>query len=91
MKTLQDIRHKIDEIDAKIMHLLANRFACSTAVANIKKETGMPVFDRAREEELFARLEQLAKKEGVPVAAAKGVFDEIVHQSRRVQEIEKTL
>lgn len=90
MKTLQNFRDEIDAIDAKLIDLLAQRFACSTSIADIKKETGMPVFDRSREEFLFARIEKIAKEKGVPAKIAKELFHEIVHQSRRVQEIRKS-
>ena len=91
MKSLQDIRREIDSIDAEILALLQKRFLCSKEIARIKQETGMPVFDRTREEELFARIEAIAKKEGIPPSVAQSIFTEIVHQSRRVQEREKSL
>lgn len=88
MKTLQDLRKEIDGIDEALMELFAKRFVCSKEIADIKKETGMPVYDKAREEELFAYIEKLATKKGVPAYIAKELFTQIVHQSRRVQEIQ---
>lgn len=66
------IRGSIDNIDAALVHLLAERFKCTQAVGRLKARTGMPPSDPAREEQQIARLRALAEKSGLdPVFAEK--------------------
>lgn len=58
---LQALRDSIDNIDAALIHLLAERFKCTKAVGELKAARGMPPADPARETEQIARLRTLAK------------------------------
>ena len=60
-KMLADYRISIDNIDAALIHMLAERFRCTKAVGVLKAEHGLPPADPAREAEQIARLRQLAK------------------------------
>ena len=55
------LRASIDNIDAALIHMLAERFRCTKAVGVLKAEHGLPPADPAREAEQIARLRQLAK------------------------------
>lgn len=57
---LQRLRESIDNIDAALIHLLAERFKCTKAVGQFKATHGLPPADPARETEQIARLRQLA-------------------------------
>jgi chorismate mutase len=57
---LQRLRESIDNIDAALIHLLAERFKCTKAVGQFKATHGLPPADPAREAEQIARLRQLA-------------------------------
>lgn len=48
---LEDYREKIDTVDEKLIALFAERMALSRAIAEYKKENGIPVLDASREEE----------------------------------------
>ncbi len=86
MNELEKIRGEIDEIDDQLVRLLAKRFACSCQVAKIKNEIGKPVFDAKREAKLLEEIVKKAADLGLSGAITKRVFDEILHQSRRIQE-----
>jgi monofunctional chorismate mutase len=58
---LRTLRHSIDNIDAAVIYMLAERFRCTKAVGVLKAEHGLPPADPAREEEQIARLRGLAK------------------------------
>ncbi len=88
VEELTHIRGEIDRIDDEIVRLLAKRFACSRQVAKIKNQTGTPVFDAEREARLLKVILEKSKAAGLAPEIAKAVFDEILHQSRRVQETE---
>ena len=58
---LQDLRASIDNIDAALIHMLAERFRCTKAVGVLKAEHGLPAADPAREQQQIERLRQLAR------------------------------
>lgn len=57
---LQQYRQSIDNIDAALVHMLAERFKVTQAVGRYKAENAMPPADPAREELQIARLRKLA-------------------------------
>ncbi len=57
---LRELRRSIDNIDAALVHMLAERFRCTQAVGRLKATHGMPPADPAREAQQVARLRQLA-------------------------------
>jgi chorismate mutase len=57
---LAELRHSIDNIDAAILHLLAERFKCTRKVGRLKAALDLPPADPAREATQIARLRALA-------------------------------
>ncbi len=57
---LSRLRHSIDNIDAALVHLLAERFKATQRVGVLKADLGLPPSDPAREAEQIARLRALA-------------------------------
>jgi chorismate mutase len=60
VSNLRDLRDSIDNIDAAIVHMLAERFRCTRAVGKLKAHHGLPSRDRGREAEQVSRLRHLA-------------------------------
>ncbi|WP_156541366.1 chorismate mutase [Agrobacterium vitis] len=58
---LAGYRQSIDNIDAALVHMLAERFRCTQAVGVLKAKYDLPSADPAREEYQIGRLRQLAK------------------------------
>ena len=58
---LQRLRDSIDNIDAALIHLLAERFKCTQAVGHLKATHRLPPADPAREAQQIARLRKLAE------------------------------
>ena len=57
---LSGYRQSIDNIDAALIHMLAERFRCTKAVGVLKATYNLPPADPAREEYQINRLRQLA-------------------------------
>jgi chorismate mutase len=57
---LQQFRQSIDNIDAALVHILAERFKVTQAVGRYKAENALPPADPGREEAQIARLRKLA-------------------------------
>ena len=60
MAELQDIRDSIDNIDASITHMLAERFRCIQKVGVLKAQHNLPPSDPDREAQQITRLRHLA-------------------------------
>ncbi|WP_028033731.1 chorismate mutase [Chelativorans sp. J32] len=57
---LLELRSSIDNLDAALIHILAERFRCTKSVGQLKAENNMPPADPAREQQQIARLRRLA-------------------------------
>ena len=55
-------RASIDNIDAALIHMLAERFRITQAVGTYKAQTSLPASDPTREERQIARLRKLAEE-----------------------------
>jgi chorismate mutase len=55
-------RKSIDNIDAALIHMLAERFRITQAVGEYKAKATLPPADPAREERQIARLRKLAQE-----------------------------
>lgn len=57
---LEKIRGSIDNIDAAVVHMLAERFKCTQRVGVLKANNDLPASDPDREQRQIARLRTLA-------------------------------
>lgn len=60
MVELRALRASIDNIDAALVHMLAERFKCTQKVGRLKAEHNLPPADPAREAAQIERLRTLA-------------------------------
>lgn len=58
--TLREFRESIDNIDAAIIYMLAERFRCTQRVGVLKARNNLPPSDPERETQQIARLRRLA-------------------------------
>lgn len=58
--TLATYRQRIDNLDAALVHVLAERFRCTDEIGALKAEHGLPARDEGREERQLARAIDLA-------------------------------
>ncbi|MEL7138911.1 MAG: chorismate mutase [Pseudomonadota bacterium] len=87
---LQGLRHSIDNLDAILVHTLAERFKCTQEVGRLKAEHVLPPADPAREAAQIERLEKLAAESGLDPDFAKKfmrfIVDEVIRHHRQFQE-----
>ena len=75
---LQGLRGSIDNIDAALIFLLAERFRCTKQVGVLKAQHGMPASDPSREEQQIARLKRLAAEADLDPEFAEKWFNFVV-------------
>jgi chorismate mutase len=86
---LGSYRQSIDNIDAALVFMLAERFKITQAVGRYKAEHGLPPADPAREEEQIARLRTLARDANLdPDFSEKFlrfIIDEVIRHHEKVR------
>jgi chorismate mutase len=78
MSELLGIRSSIDNIDAALIHLLAERFKFTQPVGRLKADHGLPPSDPEREKRQIARLRALAVDAHLDPAFAEKWFNFVV-------------
>jgi chorismate mutase len=84
---LAELRHSIDNIDAAVLHLLAERFKCTRKVGRLKAAWGLPPADPERESRQIARLRSLAVTADLDPEFAEKFLNFLVTEVIRHHEI----
>ena len=83
-------RASIDNIDAALVHLLAERFKITQAVGRYKAAAGLPAADPDRERRQVARLRALAEEAGLDPAFTEKflrfIVDEVILHHKRIAD-----
>lgn len=89
-ETLKHYRESIDNIDAALVFMLAERFKITQAVGRYKAAHALPPADTGREEAQIARLRQLAETANLdPDFTEKFlrfIIDEVIRHHERLQD-----
>jgi chorismate mutase/prephenate dehydratase len=87
MDELQDIRKEISSVDERIIEALADRKKLVDRVLQAKEQTGTPIRDALREEQLLSDLIARGRSEGLDAHLVTRVFQEIIDDSIRSQQL----
>jgi chorismate mutase len=86
---LRAYRASIDNIDAALVHLLAERFKITKVVGRHKAVVGLPPMDPDREAEQVARLRALAAESGLDPAFTEAflrfILDEVIRHHEELR------
>ena len=89
-EVLADLRQSIDNLDAVLVHTLAERFRCTQAVGKLKAEHTLPPSDPAREARQIERLERMCAESGLDPEFAKKfqrfIIDEVIRHHQQFQK-----
>ena len=94
LEELTGIRQSIDNIDAALVHLLAERFKFTQQVGRLKATHGLPAADPDRERRQIQRLRTLAEGAHLDPAFAEKWFNfvvaEVIHHHVKLAEGESS-
>ena len=82
---ISDWRRKIDDIDRRLVKLLNERAKCVVEIGTIKLDSGLPVLEPSREDEVMRHAVE-ANQGPIEGEAIRRVFETIVRESRSLQE-----
>jgi len=85
---LTSLRQSIDNIDAAVIHMLAERFKFTQHVGRLKAANGLPPSDPDRERVQIARLRVLAEESHLDPAFAEKFLNfivaEVIHHHEQI-------
>lgn len=85
IKTLQDYRKQIDEIDDALIPLLARRFAIVKKVGRLKTDEGLEIVQTARVEEVKDRAADIAAEYGFDPEFTRRLYQLIIDYAHDVE------
>jgi len=87
---LATLRSSIDNIDAALVHMLAERFRCTQEVGVLKAENDMTPTDPEREAQQIERLRELSREANLDPEFAEKWFNfvvaEVIHHHTRIAD-----
>lgn len=90
---LSTFRQTIDNIDAALIHMLAERFRCTDQVGVLKAKHQLPAVDKGRERRQYERLTRLAEEAnldpGFVEKLMEFVISEVVERHRQIAAVEQ--
>ena len=84
--TLDELRLHLNGLDRRLLELIAERQSTSREIARVKRATGYPTRDYAREREVILAVRASAAELGVPADAAEEVMRALIRSSLTTQE-----
>lgn len=85
--SIEDLRNRIDLIDAQLVRLLNVRVACAVEVGRLKHEAGLAIYQPDREAQVLNGVRKAATELAGPLTAEAVVriFERIIDEARRAE------
>jgi chorismate mutase/prephenate dehydratase len=84
--SLDELRKKVDETDAKIVKLIAERIRISEEIGKEKKRQGRQIGDSEREKKVLENVRKMARDEKISQEDLANIYRQIIIACKRVQE-----
>jgi chorismate mutase len=82
---LEALRRSIDELDGRILQLVADRVKVVLAVGQFKRENNIAAYDPERERKMLERLCSQAP-EPLDAGTVRRIFERLIDESRRIEQ-----
>jgi chorismate mutase/prephenate dehydrogenase len=86
MKSLEELRARLDVLDRELLQLVAERQSISTEIAAVKRATGQSTRDFGREREVLLKARRDAEALGVPASVGEEILQVLIRSSLTTQE-----
>ncbi len=86
MKSLEELRARLDVIDRELLQLVAERQTLGKQIAEVKRSAGQPTRDFRREREVLLKARRDADALGVSPALAESLLQSLIRGSLTTQE-----
>ena len=84
---LEDLRRKIDEIDARIVELIAERQKVSEEIGQGKQEANKRIEDRERELTVLQNVRAMARDRNISPGDMESIYRQIIDASKKIQAV----
>jgi len=87
---LEDLRKKIDEIDARIIELIGERVRIAEAIGKGKKEENKLIEDKEREYRVLENIKSIARDKNLKISQEdiESIYSQIIDACRNIQGVE---
>ncbi len=86
MNELEKYREKIDQIDKRLIDMLAERFVYASHIGKIKKKKGIELLQSSRWDSVLASRKEYAISAGLTEDFTEGFLNLIHKESLRIQD-----
>ena len=83
--SLEELRKKVDEIDAKLVRLIAERIRISEKIGEEKKRQGKQIGDPERERKVLQNVRRIARDKKISKEDIESIYQQIMAASKKVQ------
>jgi chorismate mutase len=83
---LDDLRRRIDLLDASLVKLLNARAACALEIGRLKRDLGMAIYQPEREAEVLRNVQEV-NTGPLDQPAIKRLFERIIDEARHLERI----
>ena len=84
---LEDLRRKIDEIDTRIVELIAERQRVSEEIGKGKQEKNKRIEDRERELTVLRNVRAMAREKNISPGDVESIYRQIIDASKKIQAV----
>ena len=82
---LDALRRAIDDVDRRLLDLIAERVRIVLEVGDFKRRRSLPIYDPERERTMIEQLIQIAPKPLNPQLVRR-IFERVIDESRRIEQ-----
>ena len=83
---LGEIRQQLDDIDTRIMQLIADRVNLIPAIAHYKEKKNLPRRDEKREAEIKKKIKLFSRKQKINPDLLEKIMDLLIAESHRIEK-----
>lgn len=83
--TIEGLRAAIEQVDARLISLIAERVRLARALGEAKRSAQQPALDPAQEAAVIRRAARLARENGLPDDAIRDIFWQLIALCRMAQ------